>query len=199
MGRSFILAGMLLVAAMAMPVGTRLAAADEAGMSGPEGMLALAYAAEQRGDNRRAIDLYQRAQEAFPWASAPLTGWGLLAAGLGAADQAATLLTAALDIDPEDIEAAAGLAEVLVDLERLDEALPVYEIVLKIDPSDPAAQQGRLYVLAQIGTPVQQAGIPALAEATVDQTPSAPTASLAAPTLIDTAAPAKPADGTLWR
>lgn len=204
MRRSLLLAGMLLFAAMALPGGARMAAADEpvlneVGLHGPEGMLALAHAAELRGDNRLAIELYRRAQEAFPWAGAPLTGWGLLAARLGAAEQAATLLTAALDIDPEDIEAAAGLAEVLVDLDRLDEALPVYEMVLRIDPSDVAAREGRLYVLAQTGTPTQQASAPALADATVDQTPGAPSMPLAAPTLFDTSAPAKPAAGALWR
>lgn len=195
MGRSILLAGMLLIAAFAISGATRPALAD-----GPEGMLGLARAAEDRGDNRLAIDLYRRAQEAFPWNSEPLTGWGLLAARLGAAEQAATLLAAALDVDPENIEAAAGLADVLVDLDRLDEALPLYEIVLRIDPSDVAAREGRLYVLTQLGAPAQPATPPALANAApVAQTPAAPVAPMAVPTLIDTSLPVKPAAGALWR
>lgn len=196
MGRSIILAGALLIAVMAIHGGARPAAADDTGLDGPAGMLTLAQAAEERGDNRLALDLYQRAQEAFPWSSEPLTGWGLLAARLGAAEQAEILLTAALDVDPDDMAAAAGLAEVLVDLDRLDEALPLYEVVLRNDPSDVAAREGRMYVLARIGTAAQAIAPPSLADATVSQVPSLPTA---VPTLIDTSLPANPAAGAIWR
>ena len=195
MGRSILLAGMLLIAALAMTGGTRTATADDTGLNGPDGMLSLAQAAEARGDYRLALDLYQRAQEAFPWSSEPLTDWGLLAAQLGAAEQAATLLTAALGVDPDDMEAAAGLAQVLVDLDRLDEALPLYELVLRQDPSDVAAREGRHYVLAQIGTTAQAAVPPTLAEITTSQTSREPTV---VPGLIDTSLPARPA-AALWR
>lgn len=190
MGRSILLAGMMLIAAMATSSAAR---ADE---TDPQGMLALAQAAELRGDHRMAVALYQRAQEAFPWESAPLTGWGLLAARLGAAEQAATLLTAALDIDPENRDAATGLADVLVDLGRLDEALPLYEMVLRTDPSDLAAREGRLHVLSQSGTPVEQADPPALAPVTLGQ---APAVTQSDPAVIDTSLPAKPSTGSIWR
>ena len=199
MGRSIFLVGMLLMVAIATPGSLRPALAEEATLGGPEGMLELAAAAERRGDHRMAIALYRRAQEAFPWTSAPLTGWGLLAARLGAAEQAATLLAAAVDIDPDDIDAAAGLADALVDLDRLDEALSAYELVLRIDPSDLAALDGRQHVLALIGAPAVEGTTAALATADAAPSPGLPTAPLVAPTLIDTSVPAQPAAGMVWR
>ncbi len=199
MGRSIFLVGMLLMVAIATPGNLRPALAEEATLGGPEGMLELAAAAERRGDHRMAIAHYRRAQEAFPWASAPLTGWGLLAARLGAAEQAATLLAAAVDIDPDDIDAAAGLADALVDLDRLDEALSAYELVLRIDPSDLAAMDGRQHVLALIAAPAVEGTTAALATADAAPSPGLPTAPLVAPTLIDTSVPAQPAAGMVWR
>ncbi|WPZ32968.1 tetratricopeptide repeat protein [Thalassobaculum sp. OXR-137] len=202
MGRSIVLAGMLLIAAMAISGGPRVAVADE---TGPASLLSMAQAAEARGDNRMAIALYQRAQEAFPWESAPLTGWGLLAARLGAAEQAATLLTAALDIDPDDIDAAAGLADVMMDLQRPDEALALYAAVLSLDPAHAAARDGQRIALtlrdgvpATDATPAALSG-PSLANAVTTETPTAPVADPAAPVLLDTSLPTTAPAGSLWR
>ena len=199
MRRSIVLVGMLMVAAMAISAGPRVAVADEAGA---DSLLSMAQAAEARGDNRMAIALYQRAQEAFPWDSAPLTGWGRLATRLGAAEQAATLLAAALAIDPGDIDAAAGLAEVMMDLQRPDEALALYVAVLERDPDHTEARAGQRIVLAERegapttdATPAALSG-PSLANA---ETPPAPAADPDSPVLIDTSLPAASAGGSVLR
>lgn len=198
MGRLIILAGMLLAVTLTPYVAARSALADDSGFVRPADLVAMAEIAEARGDSQMAIALYRRAHEAFPWASAPLTGWGLLAARLGATDQAATLLTAALDVAPDDIEAASGLAEVLVDLDRPIEALALYEAVLEVDPADIAARDGRLYVLALIASPAQTAIPSTLAAAT--GTESGKSTPAAAPALTRTTAPAEPESTTaVWR
>lgn len=153
---------------MALLVSDPDRSAAKAGETGAAGLISMAETAEARGDNRMAIALFRRAHEAFPESGDALVGWGLLAARLGAVDQAATLLAAALDVDPGNLEAAAGLAEVLVDLDRPAEALVLYNAVLAADPADIAARDGRLFVLALMANPTQAALPTALAEAGAD-------------------------------
>lgn len=194
MGRLTILAGLLALAVLAPHSSAHAADADP---GGPMGLVILAEKAEARGDSRMAVALYQRAHEAFPATAEPLTGWGLLAARLGAMDEAAILLAAALDIEPDNIAATAGLADVLVDLDRPDEALVLYDAVLEADPSDIAARDGRLYVLALIAAPARIAIPSTLATATESRAPDHPSP---ATTLIETASPPQPDAATaVWR
>lgn len=104
--------------------------------------------AERRADD--AVELYRHAAEDFPFDSRPLTAWGLMAVRYGAPDQAIELLTAALAIDAADDAARSGLAEALVDVERAQEALALYESLLSRDPLNARALAGRSEAAAQI-------------------------------------------------
>lgn len=159
------LSGAALIVAGAILATPPTARAQVDGRSTAADLVSMAQQAEAAGENRFAIALYREAHEAFPAVSGPLTGWGLLAARLGAADQAATLLSAALDVNPDDVAAAAGLAEVLIELDRPAEALVLFDSILDLDPSDPAALDGRRYVLSMIEATPQQTATPAYAEA----------------------------------
>lgn len=179
------------------PVSAQTAASQPA-----PSLVSLARQAEADGDNRAAIALYRQAHDAFPGASEPLTGWGLLAARLGAVDQAADLLTAALEIDPGHPAATAGLAEVLVDLDRPAEALALFNEILHQDPTDLAALDGRAFVLSQVAGFVESAEAPHLTDSAFVEA-SGPLAAIASPrNAVETALPARTAaDGTaaVWR
>jgi tetratricopeptide (TPR) repeat protein len=190
MKRLAILIGALFMALLAPDPDRSAAKADETGAAG---LVSMAETAEARGDNRMAIALYRRAHEAFPESGEALARWGLLAARLGAVEEAATLLAAALDVDPGNLEAAAGLAEVLVDLDRPAEALVLYDALLEADPADIAARDGRLFVLALMANPTQAALPTALAEAGTDQRQKTDAALASGPVsgaaIVETASP----------
>ncbi|MEQ8586103.1 MAG: hypothetical protein RLO01_00995 [Thalassobaculaceae bacterium] len=154
MYRVFLFAGFLALALIAADGVRSVASADE---SSARDLLALAREAEDRGDNRAAVDFYKRAHEAAPVESAPLIRWGRLAARLGAVDQAATLLGAALDAEPGNAAASEALADVMVELDLPAEALALYDAVLEADPSNLAAKDGRLFALALLADPTQAA------------------------------------------
>lgn len=197
MYRVFLFAGFLALAMIATDGVRSVASADE---SGARDLLAMAREAEDRGDNRAAVALYKRAHEAAPVESAPLIRWGRLAARLGAVDQAATLLGAALDAEPGNTAASEALADVMVELDRPAEALALYDAVLQADPSNLDAQDGRLFALALLADPTQDALPAAIAEAqpapartaldTPAQSPITPVALTGALALEGTARPA---------
>lgn len=197
MHRVFLFAGFLALALITADGVRSVASADE---SSVRDLITQAREAEDRGDNRAAIAFYRQAHEASPTAGAPLIRWGLLAARLGAVDQAATLLGAALDAEPGNTAASEALADVMVELDRPAEALALYDTVLEADPSNPAAQDGRLFALALMADPTQ-AALPATvaevhpepARATLDalaQSPITPVALTEALAIEGTATPA---------
>ena len=199
MARSILILGTFLVALFATSIDIRPARASDSLLETPAAMVALAQAAEARGDDQMAAALYQRAQEAYPWSGDPLTGWGLLAARHGAAAQAATLLAAALEVDPDNMVAAVGLAEVLIELDQPEDALSAYDVALRIDPMDPAAIEGRRQLLVTFEQRTPRAAPETLATAEPQNGTTTVSLPLGQPAaVLDTAAPSG-AGGALWR
>lgn len=184
MSRFGLIAGIMGLAIVAADGVPSAAWADDAGA---RDLVALASQAEIRGENRAAVALYRKAHEAFPTAGEPLVRWGRLAARLGAVEQAATLLRAALDAYPGNAEASSALADVMIELDRPAEALALYDAVLEADPTDRAAQDGRLLAMTLLADPTQAALPATVAESRPEPAPAAldaPARSLVAPVAL---------------
>ncbi|EDP63648.1 hypothetical protein BAL199_25987 [alpha proteobacterium BAL199] len=106
-------------------------------------LLSAARSAEVEGRDDRAAALYRHAHEAFPLTIEPLIGWGQLANRIGAHDEAVVLLQSALSMRQHDRDARRHLGEALVNLDRGDEALAVYERLLVEDPTQASDWNGK--------------------------------------------------------
>ncbi len=102
----------------------------------------LAKVLARQGKNREAVELYRRAAELEPADSRNFHGIGLLERRLGDDLAAEAAFREALRLRPQGVASANQLAATLIDLQRPDEAVAVYEYVLRISPGNPHAAAG---------------------------------------------------------
>lgn len=99
-------------------------------------------AASARHDDE-AARLLRQAHQLDPFDLAPLIALGKLSLRIGAAEEAAEFFRAALAIEGDSREARRGLADAFVDLDRVDDALAVYDILISQDAGDGRAWNGK--------------------------------------------------------
>src|ERR1700712_562011 len=88
-----------------------------------------ALALHQRGDLARAAQLYRQVLNSQPNNFDARHMLGILRDQQGRSDEALTLLTAALKLKPDSLDALANYALVLGKLQRFDEALATLDRV----------------------------------------------------------------------
>ena len=113
-----------------------------------EDLRMLAWHANVLGDRGRAIAAAARAAELAPQHGGIATELGSALLHAGRFDEAASALEGALRIDPSNVEAHLGLAQIHVERGRTDAAEAMFRRALHVDPAHPVALRHLAVVLA---------------------------------------------------
>lgn len=102
-------------------------------LSSSESLMRIAEHTSRGGDPRSAITFYHRASLAAPDDPEPIVRMAELMNRIGAGRDAEVAYARVLSIDPKHAEALHGLGNVLVALDRPEEAIPHYRAALEIE------------------------------------------------------------------
>jgi Flp pilus assembly protein TadD/peroxiredoxin len=108
----------------------------------------------RQGNAGKARTLFEAAADADPQWAAPRVLLGHLLLAQGGADdlaQAEPHFCRACEIDPADVSALAGLGEVLLRTNRVEEAAGLFEKAHALDPAFTPAVAGRAMALTRLG------------------------------------------------
>nr|WP_321513933.1 tetratricopeptide repeat protein [uncultured Pseudodesulfovibrio sp.] len=99
----------------------------------PDPYLGLATVAVQRGQLEDAMVMYEKAHKIEP-SDKSLSGIGLIRLENGETEEAYSLFTEAITLNPENMVALFSLIRLGHELDRLDDIIPHLEAYLEIDP-----------------------------------------------------------------
>ena len=102
-----------------------------------------ALALHQKGELRKAQELYQEVLEAQPRHSAALHSLGLIALQAKNIERAVELIGRAIEINPNNAAAHTSLGNALQELKQHDAALQSYDKAIAVDPNRAGAYFGR--------------------------------------------------------
>ncbi len=100
-------------------------------------LMAMAWAADEKGDRRRAADHYRQALRLDPDQPVCLSEFGLLALEIGQTQEGFDCLFRAVELAPDDPMVVGRLAEGLVQEDRIEEARRVLQAALFRNSRDP--------------------------------------------------------------
>jgi Flp pilus assembly protein TadD len=118
------LAALLAAALLGGCASAGQAPATAAGAPSPDGLMRMADKARGRGELPVAASLYRRAHDADPQRARPLVSLGQVLMDMQRPDQASEAFSAALVIEPRNLDALRGLGHAKLTLNEPEQAIP---------------------------------------------------------------------------